>query len=1072
LETISGDGNPELLGEEILWTSVLPPSPIQMVYTVLVPMATSGTQPIQGEVEYQFAGMPNPATAYAEPNPIMVVAQLGPSATHQTAASYFAGGMLSVTNRFTYTYPLWSLLWRPQLPVGWTVESVSGDGNPELSGGEILWTGALPPSPVQMVYTVLAPSEATGQQEIRGEVEYQFAGMANPAMMWAEPDALSMVSTFDRTNQAPILTVPGDQTIDELSTLTLTNTATDLDLPANTLTFGLISGPSGISVNPITGVLTWTPSEAQGPSTNVITVRVTDNGSPPLSDTKSLTVIVREVNRPPTINSIVNQLIAVGSTLEVRITASDPDLPANPLFWELLNPPAGAQIDLSSGRFQWTPTAAQAPSTNVITVKVTDGRTPPQPGDGVPALSDTNSFTVVVSTAGVKPAVTTQPQSRTNAPGTTATFAVAATGTAPLLYQWRKGGSNLSDAGRVSGATTFMLTLANVQTSDAGEYNVVVVNAYGSITSQVAVLTVTLPHTPAEGVVVAWGQNNWGQTAVPAGLSNVVAMAPGSMHNLALKSDGTIVGWGGDNFGKINPPAGLSNVVAVAAGDNHSLALKQDGTVVGWGYDGSGQATPPSGLADVVAIAAGYDHSLALKSDGKVIVWGGSPLFGQTNIPPSVSNVVAISAGQYVSLALRGDGTVVAWGYGSSGEANIPAGATNVVVVSAGRFHNLALRTDGTVVAWGLNNNGQTNVPAGLNNVVAIAAGAYHSLALKSNGAVVGWGWNQFGQTDIPRILETNSVLAIAAGFNHSLALVAAVGPSGMAPSITAQPQSRTNVAATTATFTVIATGTPPLSYRWRCNGIVLTDGGRFSGASSSVLTIANVMANDAASYSVVVTNAYGSVTSSNAVLTLTGVPSQLTMTLTVDNVYFLYLSTNDAIEGSLIGSDSNWEAAETYTADLQPATTYYLHIRAIDMGAYAAFLGEFTLNDNRFSFTNGAQHLLTGAAGWWVSATGFGENYQAPTEVGANGVGPWGTISGISSNANWIWAGSDLNVTRYFSTPIYHTGHSGAPVITEQPQNRTNSVGTTATFTVTATGTAPLSYQWRFNGSDLVSLC
>ncbi len=74
-----------------------------------------------------------------------------------------------------------------------------------------------------------------------------------------------------------------------------------------------------------------------------------------------------------------------------------------------------------------------------------------------------------------------------------------------------------------------------------------------------------------------------GQTNVPAGLTNVVAIAGGSYHSLALKYDGTVVAWGDDSAGQTNVPPGLNNVVAIAAGGFHSLALKNDGSHCGLG---------------------------------------------------------------------------------------------------------------------------------------------------------------------------------------------------------------------------------------------------------------------------------------------------------------------------------------------------------------------------------------------------------------------------------------------------------------------------------------------------------
>jgi alpha-tubulin suppressor-like RCC1 family protein len=313
------------------------------------------------------------------------------------------------------------------------------------------------------------------------------------------------------------------------------------------------------------------------------------------------------------------------------------------------------------------------------------------------------------------------------------------------------------------------------------------------------------------GTVIAWGNNDYGQTAVPAGLSNVVAIATGEWHNLALKADGTVIAWGANNVGQGTVPSDLNNVVVIAAAGYHNLALKADGTVRAWGWNEFGQATVPAGLTDVVAIAGGWSHSLALKADGTVIAWGRNNE-GQTNVPSGLNNVVAITAGEYHNLALKADGTVTAWGWNGAGQTTVPAGLNNVVAVAACGLHSLALKADGTVTAWGLNELGQATVPAGLGGVVAIAGGTEHSLALKSDGTVVGWGSNQAwensdcqfighpgcvrkpaGQIDIPAGLSR--VVAIAAGNFHSVALKAENAvPAPSAPALSVRAVGDTSV--------------------------------------------------------------------------------------------------------------------------------------------------------------------------------------------------------------------------------------------------------------------------------------
>jgi alpha-tubulin suppressor-like RCC1 family protein len=199
----------------------------------------------------------------------------------------------------------------------------------------------------------------------------------------------------------------------------------------------------------------------------------------------------------------------------------------------------------------------------------------------------------------------------------------------------------------------------------------------------------------SDGTVLAWGDSFYGQTAVPAGLNDAIAISAGPLHSLALRSNGTVVAWGqyGGNASvrQAGVPAGLTNVRAIAAGDSHDVALLADGHVVAWGDNSFGQTNVPEGLSDVVAVAAAYLHSLALRRDGTVVTWG-NLCCGLSNIPPNLTNVVAIAAGGYQSMALQGDGTVVAWGkYNMMTDVFVPDGLGHVSAVAAQWWYNVAL---------------------------------------------------------------------------------------------------------------------------------------------------------------------------------------------------------------------------------------------------------------------------------------------------------------------------------------------------------------------------------------------
>jgi hypothetical protein len=116
---------------------------------------------------------------------------------------------------------------------------------------------------------------------------------------WLEYDVVKLESLGGAANTAPAFAPLNTQTIPELSPWSTTLVAYDADVPANLLTYSLVSGPDGMVVSPYSGLLSWIPSETQGPSTNSVTVKVTDNGTPPLSATLQFTVVVLDVADQP-----------------------------------------------------------------------------------------------------------------------------------------------------------------------------------------------------------------------------------------------------------------------------------------------------------------------------------------------------------------------------------------------------------------------------------------------------------------------------------------------------------------------------------------------------------------------------------------------------------------------------------------------------------------------------------------------------------------------------------------------------------------------------------------------------
>jgi len=257
----------------------------------------------------------------------------------------------------------------------------------------------------------------------------------------------------------------------------------------------------------------------------------------------------------------------------------------------------------------------------------------------------------------------------------------------------------------------------------------------------------------------------------------IIAIAAGDSFSVYLTEDGTVSAVGDNTYGQLgngstetittpvqvlgpNGVGYLTDIIAIATGDFHSIALSDDGAVFAWGINNDGQIgnnsdgdnilTPVQTLGmdgvgyltGIVAISAGAFHSIALSEDGGVLAWGLN-IFGQIG-----DNTIWTDRFTPVQVV----------GVGGTGYLN------GIISVSAGAYHSIALSEDGTVFAWGTDNDGQIgNNSAGdnvltptqvigvdgvdhLNDIVEIGGGAGHSLAVTSDGKAYAWGKNDSGQ--------------------------------------------------------------------------------------------------------------------------------------------------------------------------------------------------------------------------------------------------------------------------------------------------------------------------------------
>jgi hypothetical protein len=530
------------------------------------------------------------------------------------------------------------------------------------------------------------------------------------------------------------------------------------------------------------------------------------------------------------------------------------------------------------------------------------------------ATNESGSYSVIVSNAagfiqssiatlfvGQPPSIATQPQSVAVLPGTNVTFSVTAGGTA-LTYQW------LEDNVDIAGQTNATLELTNVSTNNMGQYSVVVSNDFGplmSLPASLGIITspliVNQPQSQAvlagNGVTlsVAVSGGGGGDDTLPAVSSGTLQLWLRADFGVITNGDGQVSDWQ-DQSGNANDASqadvGLQPFLVNPAAIGGAAAISFNGIQVS--SEGDYLAgTNSVGISN--AFTSFMFYALNSGASGvpvQVAAFVGAPgVAGASRGNFFSSGAMAFTtwADDYTSTYEPPSNTYRIWTdrYNSNQTSvqlfdTTAATSTNFVFDITGQSAPAA----GYYVG-GLN----PSITAGRNFGGDIAELIFYQgmltdsdrLAVENyleqkyyqiNGPALGFQW-QLNGTNVPgatnatlyfaAVQTTNAgtyrvIATDAAGFVTSSNAVLTVN---VAPFISLQPQSQSNGVGNSVTFAAAAGGNQPLGYQWQFGSINIAD------ATNASLTISNIQTTNAGTYRLVVTNPYGSVISSNAVLTV-----------------------------------------------------------------------------------------------------------------------------------------------------------------------------------------------------------
>ena len=461
-----------------------------------------------------------------------------------------------------------------------------------------------------------------------------------------------------------------------------------------------------------------------------------------------------------------------------------------------------------------------------------------------------------------------------------------------------------------------------------------------------------------------------------------------------------------------------------------------------------------------------------------------------------------------VNLAANAGATIAAGDLDGDGRPDLITGGNNTAIsvyrnlgstngFSAGSFAgNVDYFNPGwvhNVVFGDINGDGKLDVVVvgELNSYLRV----YQNLSAPGNitlapGVDYATGWNAWGVSVGDLDLDSRSDIVFANAYDNTVTLYRNIAPLDVPPFIFSQPTNRSVTANSNATFTAGIEGKSPIAYQWFYNGEPLTNSAHIVGATSNILNIVGAQTNDIGAYWLVATNALGSVTS---------------VVATLDVGFAPVITFQSGLETDIANTPTSFVVLATGTPELR----YQWRFHGTNLTDSARISGatEQLIVISNITVADAGTYSVTVSNMFGVAtSTPIVLVVVVPPSIVSDplgGAAPAGTnftftvVAAGDPELRYQWrfnqleiplaTNSSLLVTNVQAanagdysvviTNLYGSVTSAvavlvvtpaAPVFTLHPANRTATKGAEVTFSATAKGSEPISYQWLFNGTNL----